>query len=140
MPFATHTEEVAASVATLWRLLVDKIENPEPYLPGVRSIDILERTADHTLRHLITDQLDLTERITKDARRLEVTFTLVDHPRYRGKVLNRIEPGGAGEANRLTFTIDWHEFGSQDRGGEHLQGVLRDAVRRTKALAEEVEA
>lgn len=139
MPFATHTEEVAASVATLWRLLVDKIENPEAYVPGVRSVEIVERTADYTVRHMVTDQLDLTERITKDARRLEIVFTLVDHPRYVGAVVNRIEPGGTGDANRLTFTIDWREAGSRDAGGEHLQGVLRDAVRRTKALAEEAE-
>ncbi|WP_119167595.1 AtaL-like protein [Algihabitans albus] len=136
MPYATHTEEVAASVATIWRLLVDKIENPGPYVPGVRSVDILKRAADHVVRHMVTEQLDLTERITRDARRLEVVFTLVDHPSYVGSVTNRIEPGRAGEANRLTFTIDWREFGGANSGGEHLQGVLRDAVRHTKALAE----
>lgn len=139
MPYATHTEDVEASPGTVWRLLVDKIENPQPYVPGVRSVEILERRADSVLRHMVTDQLDLTERITRDARRLEIVFTLVDHPRYVGSVTNRIEPGETGNRSRLTFTIDWHEVGSQDAGGEHLQGVLRDAVRQTKALAEEAD-
>ncbi|WP_375593886.1 AtaL-like protein [Algihabitans albus] len=136
MPYATHTEDVEASPGTIWRLLVDKIENPQPYVPGVRSVEILERSADSVLRHMVTEQLDLTERITRDARRLEIVFTLVDHPRYAGSVTNRIEPGETGNRSRLTFTIDWHEVGSRDAGGEHLHGVLRDAVRQTKDLAE----
>lgn len=140
MPDATHTEEVNASVETIWRLLVDKIENPQGYVPGVRSVEILERAPTHVLRRMVTEQLDLTERVTKEARRLEVVFELVDHPRYRGRVINRIEPGGHGRLPRLTFAIDWREIGGgSDPGGEHLEGVLRDAVRQTKAMAEAAE-
>jgi hypothetical protein len=137
MPHATHTEPVNASVETIWRLLVDKIENPGAYLPGVRRVEILERTPDFVLRRLVTDTLELTERIARDARRLEIVYSLVDHPLYFGTVTNRIAPPeGPGDLPLLTFTLDWREFGTHQTPGTHLHGVIRDAVRDLAAMAE----
>lgn len=139
MPRASHTETVDASVATLWRVLVERIEDPWPYVAGLRSVEILERAGDYTLRRMVTETAELTERIERDDDRLEVRYALVGHPRYRGQVVNRIEPGAAGAPNRLTFAIEWRPYGPGDGDGHPLENLLREMARQVKIAAEDAE-
>jgi len=42
MPFATFSRPVRASIQTVWKLLLDKIENPGYYVSGNKESKILE--------------------------------------------------------------------------------------------------
>ncbi len=43
---------VSAPLEVLWKLLVDKIEHPQVYVPGVSEVKILEKDAQSTLREM----------------------------------------------------------------------------------------
>lgn len=62
MPY-TFSSPVNASVETIWSLLVDKIENPQPYVPEVEESRVLERYEDGIMREMITPLMSAKERI-----------------------------------------------------------------------------
>ena len=136
MPKASHSVQVKAPVDTVWRLLLDKIENPGAYVPGVTAVQILERQPGYVVRQMTAGGIEVTERITAFARSHEVDYVLLDHPVYAGQVVNRIEPPlQPGLSCTLTFTLDWRrKDGQPDR--LDLQPNIVQAVEATKALAE----
>jgi hypothetical protein len=128
---------VKAPVETLWRLLLDKIENPGAYVPGVESVQILERQPGYLLRRMKAGGLEVIERITAFEKTHEVDFVLVDHPVYAGQVVNRIEPPlRPGLSCTLSFALDWRRKDGQPDSLD-LQPNNEKAVRQTKALAEQ---
>ncbi len=90
MPYATYKTNVNSSVKTLWDLLMDKIENPQRYVPGVVSVKILSKNGKEVLREMASDSFTVTEKITWNEETKEIIFTLVDHPLFRGRVINKI--------------------------------------------------
>lgn len=139
MPQASHSVMVRAPLERLWGLLLDKIERPQDYLPEVREVEILERQPGYLLRRMRVAEMELVERVTVFEKRHEVDYVLVDHPVYAGQVVNRIEElyetEEPGLPLRLTFALDWRrKDGKPDE--EDLGAAIRQAVERTKALAE----
>src|SRR3954471_6464811 len=105
MPFATFMAPVKAPIPTIWEMLLDKVENPSKYVPGVSKTEILERGAGWVVRRMQTDAFEVTERINIDLERLEIVFALIEHPRYTGMVVNRIWPGD--DDPELMYTLNW---------------------------------
>ncbi|GAB5471558.1 MAG: hypothetical protein Kilf2KO_45880 [Rhodospirillales bacterium] len=139
MPKASHTVEVKASLERLWALLLDKIEQPQRYVPGVVKVEILDRQPGFTLRRMKTEAFTAVERITVFEKRHEIDFVLVDHPLYAGQVVNRIEQlydsQQPGLPLNLTFALDWRRTdGQPDR--LDMNDAIRAAVEQTKSLAE----
>lgn len=142
MPFTSFTCDVDASVDTLWRLLEDKIANPDRYLPEVEETEILERAPEGVLRRMKTAVFEVIERITADRERLEISYVLVDHPEFAGHVVDRITPAREDEpAGRplLTVTLDWRPLDGPATPEEDLLELITAAVLQTKELAEEAE-
>ena len=78
----------------------------------------------------------LRERITNDPARGEVLFTLIDHPVYRGQVINRVKATAEGAV--LEYALDWVPINGQEPpGGPDMAVAIQGAVLHTKALAEE---
>ena len=78
----------------------------------------------------------LEQRITNDPARGEVLFTLIDHPVYRGQVVNRVKATAEGAV--LEYALDWVPINGQEPpGGPDMAVAIQGAVLHTKALAEE---
>jgi len=138
MPKASYTARVDASLETLWRLLLEKIERPQRFVPGVSEVEILEREAGFLVRRMKAGDLELVERITVFERQQQIDFVLVDHPVYAGQVINKVEVLHEGLPLSLTFSLDWRrKDGQPDR--EDMSDAIRKAVEETKALAEAAE-
>jgi hypothetical protein len=140
VPKASYSVQVSAPVETVWRLLLDKIENPGTYVPGVSAVKILDRQPGYVIRSMKTGDIEVVERITVFAKRHEVDFVLVDHPVYAGQVVNRIEPPlRPGLSCTLTFALDWRRKDGEADSLD-LQATIERAVRQTKTLAERAES
>ena len=108
MPFVSFSSPVKASKETVWELLMDKIQNPDRYLPFVEESTIIECADRWVLRRMKTQEYEVTERISVHEDKLEIIFELMDHPKYTGKVINKVaSASGAGSDPTLTITHDW---------------------------------
>src|SRR3954447_11182307 len=83
---------IHACLDTVWNILLDKIEHPEKYIPGVSGTKILERYTDGFLREIDANGLVLRERVTIDREAGEITFDVVEHPLFSGRMINRVVP------------------------------------------------
>ena len=64
MPKASYSVQVKAPVEVVWRLLVDKIEHPGTYVPGVTAVKILDRQPGFVVRQMTAGGVNVVERIT----------------------------------------------------------------------------
>jgi len=136
MPKASHSVQVKAPVDVVWRILLDKIENPGATVPGVESARIVDREAGFVVRQMRVNGMELTERVTAFAQSHEVDYVLLDHPLYAGQVVNRIEPPlRPGLACTLSFALDWRRKDGQPDTLD-LQPAIVQSVEKIKALAE----
>ena len=136
MPEAQHSEVVDATPDVVWELLVDKMENPSKYVPGVQECRILRKDGPYSMRRRMkTAEFEVEEEITADPERRSVDFVLVDHPFYTGKV-NNIVTLGPNEETTLTFHLQWIEKEGVDPPTLDPQEAVRKAVVHTKELAE----
>ncbi len=140
MPRASYTTSVQASIGTVWDLLLDKIENPGKYLPGVEKSKIIERSDEGVLRYMKTKAFEIREWITIDSKDFEITFLLVDHPKYSGKVVNKVAPfpNAGNNVVNLTFAIDWTPK-TKEAEDDDMEPIVKQAVLHTKEIAEKAE-
>ena len=134
MPTASFTTTIDARFEDLWALLVDKIENPGRYVPGVIEIEILERSGGGVLRRMRTAELTVVERITVDEVARTIIFGLVDHPSFEGEVVNHVNATNKGPL-QLTFALNWTAK-REDDADVDLMPMVQGAVLHTKALVE----
>lgn len=108
--YATYSIPVNASVETVWEFLLDKMQNPQPYIPYVvEELKILERFEDGILREIRTSQMHMKERIKADKKAGKVTFD-VEHPLFTGYFINQVTlpptNGNSAALPILTYTMD----------------------------------
>jgi len=90
LPQSTTRIPVHAPLETLWAVLRDKMLHPDGYIQRAHGPEILETFPDGVRRRMHFRGLVLEERITVDPQSREIAFVLLDHPVYRGSVINRI--------------------------------------------------
>ena len=143
---ANYSVPVHARMATIWRILREKAEHPEKYLPGVEEVRILERHPEGLLREIISRGMTIRERIEfrEEGEGRVVVYRLVEHPLMIGEVQYRISPTGRDSATPVTpvtlnLVIDW-----APRNDEAETEVLRDMheemQRSLETIREEAEA
>jgi hypothetical protein len=102
------TTTVNASLELTWKNLLDKIDNPQNFVPGVSDVIISEKNTDFVLRQMtITNDMGSTilkEKITFEP--YKVRFLLLDHPKLEGYVDNDIKAISDNETE-MTFSIHW---------------------------------
>jgi len=103
-----YATTVNASLELTWKNLLDKIENPQNFVPGVSDVIISEKNTDFVLRQMtVTNDKGCTilkEKITFEP--YKVRFLLLDHAKLEGYVDNDIKAISDKETE-MTFTIHW---------------------------------
>ena len=103
-----YATTVNASLELTWENLLDKIENPQNFVPGVSDVIISEKNTDFVLRQMtVTNDKGSTilkEKITFEP--YKVRFLLLDHAKLEGYVDNDIKAISDKETE-MTFTIHW---------------------------------
>lgn len=107
----SYSTDVYASPKIVWRLLLEKAENPQSYIPGVMEAKILERYNDGFLREVKTQGMILREKVTIDEVHKEITYHMLEHPLFFGKVINRVVLTSSVynpvAPQTLTIEVDW---------------------------------
>jgi len=143
---ATASSPVNASLNTVWRLFLDKVENPGRYIKAVKESKVLARYDDGILREMKTDKMTVKERITIDEQAREVKFTLVDHPLFTGQTLNKIVPppnNHPEEPLEVVFVLQWEPRTPESEKivtAEEVSAVTHHAVLDLKSIAEQQDA
>jgi ketosteroid isomerase-like protein/catechol 2,3-dioxygenase-like lactoylglutathione lyase family enzyme len=108
--YATYSVSVNAPLETVWDVLMDKMQNPQPYIPHVvEELKILERYDNGILREIRTPGMQMKERVIVDKQAGKVTFIVVDHPLFTGELSNQVtlpSNGNSGSLPILTYTIN----------------------------------
>lgn len=103
-----YATTVNASLELTWKNLLDKIENPQNFVPGVSDVIISDKNTDFVLRQMtVTNDKGSTilkEKITFEP--YKVRFLLLDHAKLEGYVDNDIKAISDKETE-MTFTIHW---------------------------------
>lgn len=136
MPTATFSAPINAPVETVWEILLDKIEHPEHYAPGICGVRLHNR-ADGALDREMTrcDGRALKERIKADATDHRITFALEAHPMYDGTFTSRID-GADGDVS-LHYELSWMPHSGREADVAcDWESSLASAVLQTKLLAE----
>lgn len=127
---------VNVPMSTLWNVLMDNIAHPERYLPEITTFKVLKKSGKEIIRSVKTKFGEFIERITIDFKNLEISFSLLNHPDFTGKLISKIiPPPEEGGLVLLTFISDWQP----KRDGMTAAGFLPDpktALQATKKLAE----
>ena len=103
-----YATTVNASLELTWKNLLDKIDNPQNFVPGVSDVIISDKNTDFVLRQMtVTNDKGSTilkEKITFEP--YKVRFLLLDHAKLEGYVDNDIKAISDKETE-MTFTIHW---------------------------------
>ncbi|RQW76695.1 MAG: DUF1857 family protein [Geobacter sp.] len=83
---------VHAQAGTIWKVLLDSVENPQHYLHGVGAVQILERLPAEVVREMTWEGKTVRERITLDADHGEMKSELLEHPLYTGHTVTHLVP------------------------------------------------
>ncbi len=83
---------VHAQLDTVWKLLLDRIENPQNYLHGVEDVMISERSPAGIIRELKWEGKAIREKIVPDDAAYSITHEILEHPLYTGSTVIRALP------------------------------------------------
>lgn len=128
-------------MATVWAVLLDKMEHPQRYIEDALGVEIIERDENSVVRELtLPGGVSFRERISADPEARTVTFTLLDHPVYEGTVVNRLLEGPEGGVE-LVFELDWRARPGavDDRDPEEPLALIRSSVMHTQRIVEALE-
>lgn len=106
----SHSCEVHAALDTVWKLLIEKMEQPQTYLPGVTQSRILQHYGNGLLREIRGEGLLIKEKVVIDKPHGEVHYFLLEHPLFTGRVINRVVPSSVQSPvapQVLTIEVEW---------------------------------
>ena len=94
----------------VWKLMVDKIENPGYYLPGVLDVRIMERHGHTLMREVKAQGMFMKEIVPIDEPHGEIQYALLEHPLISGRVVNRLVSSSIQNPvapHRFTIEVEW---------------------------------
>jgi uncharacterized protein (DUF302 family) len=106
----SYSCEVHAPLDTVWKLLIEKVEQPQSYMPGVVQSRILQHYGNGVLREIKCEGMMIKEKVVIDKAHGEVHYFLLEHPLFTGKVVNRVVPSSVQSPvapQLLTIEVDW---------------------------------
>ncbi len=140
MPFAHLQEVIGAPAGAVWAMMREKIERPEKYVPGVTSVDIVDRFDDGSVERVMVARTGAGDKTiheiisASDATRT-VVFVLKDDPDFYGFISNTVFETGAGTV--LDYTVNWTpRSDAAAASAPDMAAMIRGAVLHAKALAE----
>ena len=93
----------------LWTVLLDKVKNPQKYVPRASNVSFDKVDKHKTLRTMNRGTTVVKELITIDQDKKETIFELRDHVNYEGTITSRIENTNSLDTNScyLVYELDW---------------------------------
>ena len=105
MAKAAYQCQVHSDFNRLWDVLLDEIEHPDKYNPGIKGVKIIERFNNGVLRCISVPDAEVRERITFRYEEGEITSTLVGHPQLEGCIRKLVKNTDLGTT--LESFIEW---------------------------------
>jgi hypothetical protein len=81
---------VHAEHDTLWNLLLDRLQNPQRFIPGVTESRIVEKLENVTVREMKLHGDLVRERVTVLPYDSEIRHELLEHPQFTGTIVTRV--------------------------------------------------
>ena len=106
----SYSCEVHAALDTVWKLLIEKVEQPQGYMPGVVQSRILQHYGNGVLREIKCNGMLIKEKVVIDKTHGEIHYFLLEHPLFTGRVVNRVVPSAVQSPvapQMLTIEVDW---------------------------------
>jgi uncharacterized protein (DUF302 family) len=125
----SYSCEVHAALDTVWKLLIEKVEQPQSYMPGVVQSRILQHYGNGVLREIKCEGMMIKEKVVIDRVHGEIHYFLLEHPLYTGRVVNRVVPSAVQSPvapQLLTIEVDW---APKDEAAERqIQTVIPEQI------------
>jgi hypothetical protein len=86
----TLTILVHAEHDTLWNLLLDRLKDPQRFIPGVTETRVIERKDNVTVRELKLHGDLVRERVTIRHHESEIRHELLEHPQFTGSIVTKV--------------------------------------------------
>jgi uncharacterized protein (DUF302 family) len=125
----SYSSEVHAALDTVWKLLVEKVEQPQSYLPGVVQSRILQHYGNGVLREIKCEGMLIKEKVVIDKTHGEIHYFLLEHALFTGRVVNRVVPSSAQSPvapQLLTIEVDW--LPKDEEAERIIQSVIPDQI------------
>ena len=123
--------EVHAPIDTVWKLLIEKTEQPQTYLPGVVQSRTLQHYGNGLLREIRGDGLLIKEKVVIDRSHGEVHYFLLEHPLFSGRVINRVVPSSVQSPvapQTLTIEVEW--IPKNEQAESLIQAAIPEQIQR----------
>lgn len=105
MTKATFQCVVSSEFDVLWKVLMDEIEHPENYNPGIKAVEIIERFNNGVLRCVSVPDADVRERVEFKYDQGLIVSTMVGHPQLEGVIKRTISKADDGLV--LESQVEW---------------------------------
>jgi uncharacterized protein (DUF302 family) len=140
----SYSCEVHAALDTVWKLLIEKVEHPQSYMPGVVQSRILQHYGNGVLREIKCEGMLIKEKVVIDKAHGEIHYFLLEHPLFTGRVVNRVVPSAVQSPvapQLLTIEVDWVPKGEEAERLIQLgiPGQIQSEVLTLKQKAEDLE-
>jgi len=125
----SYSCEVHAALDTVWKLLIEKVEQPQTYMPGVIQSRILQHYGNGVLREIKGEGLLIKEKVVIDKAHGEVHYFLLEHPLFTGRVVNRVVPSSVQSPvapQVLTIEVDW--IPKDEQAERLIQSAIPDQI------------
>jgi hypothetical protein len=86
----TLTVLVHAEHDTLWNLLLDRLKDPQRFIPGVTEMRVIEKKDNTTVRELRFHGDLVRERVSVRPRDSEILHELLEHPQFTGSIVTKV--------------------------------------------------
>jgi uncharacterized protein (DUF302 family) len=125
----SYSCEVHAALDTVWKLLIEKVEQPQSYIPGVVQSRILQHYGNGVLREIKCNGMLIKEKVVIDKVHGEIHYFLLEHPLFTGRVVNRVVPSAVQSPvapQLLTIEVDWAP--KNDEAERMIQAGIPDQI------------
>ncbi|HJV33730.1 AtaL-like protein [Geomonas sp.] len=149
MPMIVKTLQVLvhAEHETLWKILMDRLENPGRYLPGVSEANILERNEGEVVREMKLHGDLVKERIMIRPHGAELRHELLEHPQFTGFIVTKIVRTAVQSPvapQYLEYDLDLQtksfKVDGAVQGEDEIIGDIKYEMAKLKSRAEEMDS
>jgi hypothetical protein len=137
---------VHAEHDTLWNLLLDRLQNPQRFIPGVTEARVIEKEGTVSVREMKLHGDLVRERLTVLPYDSEIRHELLEHPQFTGTIITRVVRTARQSPvapQHLEYDIELTPKSLQTKGvlqGEaEIVADLEAEMARLKSRAEEME-
>ena len=81
---------VHAEHDTLWNLLLDRLQNPERFAPGITETRVIEKEGNATIREMRLHGDLVRERVILYPHESEIRHELLEHPQFTGSIVTKV--------------------------------------------------